>query len=124
MNLWHMLPSILWTVAIIILYALPGNDLPATKLWDVLPLDKVAHFAVFALYACMLCIGLSKQEQMPIKRMSPSWHAILWGLIFGSILEAIQGAAFVQRTTDIMDMLANAAGMLVGYVIFTLLYRR
>ena len=61
---------------------------------------------------------------MPFKRLSPSLHAILWGLIFGSILEAIQGAAFAQRITDINDMLANGVGTLVGYVIFALLYRR
>ena len=118
-----MLPSILWTVAIIFLYALPGNDLPGAKLWDFLPLDKAAHFVVFSLYACMLCIGLNKHGRMPFKRLSPSLHAILWGLIFGSILEAIQGAAFAQRITDINDMLANGVGTLVGYVIFALLYR-
>lgn len=123
MNIRHLLPSIFWTGAVIFLYALPGNDLPGAKLWDVLPLDKVAHFAVFGLYSCMLCIGLAKQTSLPIKRFSPSLHAVVWGLVFGSILEAIQGAVFFQRTTDVMDMLANGAGILVGYVIFTLLYR-
>ena len=123
-NLRYIMPSLFWTVVIIFLYALPGNNLPGTKLWDMLPLDKVAHFVVFGLYSCMMCIGLTKQNALPIKRLSPSQHAVIWGLVFGSILEAIQGAVFIQRTTDIMDMLANGAGIFMGYVIFALLYSR
>ena len=90
----------------------------------MLPLDKVAHFVVFGLYSCMMCIGLTKQKTLPIKRLTPSQHAVIWGLVFGSILEATQGAVFLQRTTEIMDMLANVAGIFMGYVIFALLYGR
>jgi len=81
----------------------------------VLPLDKVAHFCGYGLLAVLFAwtaIGIRKPSIMSM--------LILWGVIvlYGAFDELTQ--AFVRRTPDPMDWLADAMGAMLGLAAYGL----
>lgn len=119
----HLLPSILWTALIILLYGLPGGGVPGRTLFDFIPLDKAAHFSVFLLYGIMVNVAIAKHINLPALCNRSSIYTVLWCVSFGAIMEMIQGTVFVDRTSDVLDVLANFLGTMTGVVIFRTIYR-
>lgn len=120
----HLVPSLTWTCVILFLYAIPGSSLPSARLYEFLPLDKVAHFFVFLGYVLMLNVGIAKQIGLDSICRKASVYALLVSVGVGVFLELIQGTVFVERTTDFIDLLINVLGSLVGIVIFKMLYKQ
>ena len=114
--------AIIWALVIFLLYAIPGGDLPSVDLWDMLNFDKVAHFMVFALLVVFLSVGFKKQHTVRILYENTRKWAFLLGILYGGVLELLQGMLFADRTSDILDFIANATGVVVGLVIFRLVY--
>jgi glycopeptide antibiotics resistance protein len=109
-------------MVVAMLYAIPGGDLPVVEVWDLLSFDKFAHFGVFALLALFLSVGLKRQVSFPILNRRALRSSALFCLIYGGLLEALQGILFEDRVSDWFDFAANALGVLFGLVIFRLLY--
>jgi VanZ family protein len=66
--------------------------------------DKADHFAAFLVLAVLGVIGWRRQSVV-----------LALGLLgLGAILEALQGTAFIHRDADMLDWLADAAGVVVG----------
>ena len=80
---------------------LPDVDLPF--------LDKWAHFSIFYL----LWAWALESKGPRVK-----WTLILVFalLIYGIIIESIQHYWYVSRKGDLMDVLANATGILIGFL--------
>ncbi|MCF6293961.1 MAG: VanZ family protein [Robiginitomaculum sp.] len=93
----------------------PGSASPPTFLWS----DKLNH----AIAYFFLTIGLIVGWKFTLKNRL---IAIVCLLAWGAVLEIIQGLPLVGRTASGMDLVANAAGillaMLVGWL-FSLWYR-
>lgn len=73
--------------------------------------DKVEHFAVFA--ALMAGAGL-------IYRRQPLWRAALLLLLYGGLIEIVQGLPMVGRDRDLMDWLADGLGVACATAALTL----
>lgn len=89
----------------------PSPDLPDI---DVPMADKWAHFLVFGVLYFLWAMALQNRER--------SYRSI-WGLVFallfyGIIIEVIQEYWYVSRTGDLMDVLANTIGILLGLTAF------
>ena len=97
----------------------PLPDLPEI---DVPMADKWAHFLVFAVLFFLWAQALSIKNQ--ISRLSLK---IVFALLFyGIIIEVIQEHWSVTRTGDVIDVLANCIGILLGLIAFNVkekLYR-
>lgn len=92
---------ILWVVVIFVLTGYPAMDAPRT---EILHFDKVAHFAMFAIYG-MLALRLMKRLAY-----------FLSGLVIVIVAEAQQ--AFVPgRDVEPLDVLAGALGLVVVFAI-------
>ena len=118
----HMVWFFSWIIVVALLYAIPGGDLPVLDVWDLLSFDKIAHFGVFALLSLFISIGLKRQMSFPTLRRRALRTAALFSLVYGGVLEALQGVLFQDRYSDWFDFAANALGVLLGLVIFRLLY--
>ena len=91
----------------------PAPDLPEI---DVPMADKWAHFLVFAVLFFLWAQALSVKNQ--ISRLSLK---IVFALLFyGIIIEVIQDNWYFSRTGDLMDVLANTIGILLGLIVFQL----
>ncbi|XZF13006.1 VanZ family protein [Chitinophagaceae bacterium MMS25-I14] len=106
--------AILWTLLIFILCFLPENDIPQVNV----PLaDKWVHFILFGVFSLLwLCARPS---------VRPSFLLFIFfiSVFTGWLVEELQGLlAFLGRSKDIMDILADAVGGLLGVIAFLVLY--
>jgi len=88
----------------------PSPDLPDI---DVPMADKWAHFIVFGVLYFLWAFALSKSA---IKQLT--WRLAFVLLFYGIIIEVIQQYWYVSRTGDLMDVVANSIGILLGLIAF------
>ena len=97
------------TAALVGMHMLPGADLDADTWWATWHMDKVLHVIAFSGCALTWAITLAKQ-----RRFQGGWtlEQLLVGgaLVFGMVLEAMQGAWMSGRTFDWMDVVADVVG--------------
>ena len=99
------LASIAVLIAIWVLSLLPGNDLPR------LPgIDKWFHGLAY--FACMFCWG--QWFTRPVSRLK---IAIAF-IVMGALIECLQGLTS-YRSFDWLDMVANAAGVVLAWLAVT-----
>ncbi len=97
------------TAVLVGMHMLPGSDLDADTWWMTWHMDKMLHMIVFSGCALTWAIALAKQ-----RRLQGDWRLeqVLVGgaLVFGMVLEAIQGTWMSGRTFDWMDVVADVVG--------------
>jgi len=118
----HLIWSFAWAAMIAFMYFVPGKDLPMVDVWDLLKFDKIGHFTVFCIFAIVLKTGLSRQIRFRQIRQKAARWTLYIAVSYGGVLEYFQGRLIQDRTSDIWDFIANTVGVLVGIVIFRLIY--
>lgn len=122
--LWrHFIFTICWAAVILILYGIPGSDMPEVNFWSSIGTDKIAHAMVFLVLMCSLSFSIFKQGKYPALRRRTMRNSALICLVYGTVLELLQSSLFSERTTDVLDILANATGILLGVVILKIFFR-
>ncbi len=118
----HFLSPFAWALFILLLYGLPGNDLPGLKWMDLFSFDKLAHAGFFAIFVHLLIVAFRRQNKLMKLKYFAIRLSVLIGAIYGVFLEFTQSLLFEQRTTDWLDMVANMTGCLLGVFIFRMIY--
>lgn len=103
---------------------MPVSGIKSVKLLDLLSFDKLAHMLMFALQFWFLAIGLVKQYKFSYKRNRASSIAFLIAVSYGGLIELMQGYVLSGRTMDIMDMIANIIGAIIGWILFRIFNRK
>ena len=77
--------------------------------------DKIAHFILYA----GLCLFWFMSLYV-IKTKSSLLIASLLSIVFGAVIEVLQGVVSIYRTADIFDLVANCLGVLImALIIYT-----
>ncbi len=102
--------AILWTLLILFLCFLPGNDIPDVTIPFA---DKWVHFILFGAFSFLwLCAR-------PTKKMGGLLFWFIASIVFGALVELLQGLlSFLGRSMDVKDMAADAVGGLLGTILF------
>jgi len=108
---------------ILLLGGLPGNSFPNISLWRLLSFDKFAHFFVFAVFSFLWGVAFAKQRKNYLLFDKAPLIACGMGIMYGAIIELLQGTLFVNRSADFIDIIANSIGSALGYVIFMTIYK-
>lgn len=120
MFLKYNLFTILWAGVIFLLILMPGKEMP--DFGDLFSFDKVAHLVVFCILCFFMIIGFSKQYTFKRINKSPVKYSLIIAGAYASILEL--GQAFVpERYANYYDLAFNLIGVLIGYIIFVLIYK-
>ncbi len=119
----HFSFTLIWALIILILYGIPGSDMPSVSFWKILEPDKVAHAGVFSVLMCSLSFSVFRQHRFPKLKRHTIRNSALICLVYGTLLELFQGTIFSERFTDVYDILANLIGVLLGVVILKLFFR-
>jgi VanZ family protein len=102
-------------IATIIIAILSLGNVPKLNLGIKLEIsDKYLH--TLAYFTLTLVWYFALQEK--IKKTSFKYYVIISLIIYGIILEALQGGITNYRTADIYDVLANIIGIVLGSIIF------
>ena len=75
--------------------------------------DKIAHLIAYA--------GLSF---LIMRDIGQKWQTLAFCLIYGLIIEIVQGKYFETRHFDILDLFANIIGAIVGIRIFYIIKKK
>ncbi len=118
-----MVWSFLWAIVVGFLYLMPGHEVPAVDFWDLFEADKLAHVGVFAMLTLFLKTGLMRQQAFVKVRERSTLYALTSGLVYGTVLELVQGRFIDGRYTEGGDFIANAIGCALGVVIYRIIYR-
>jgi predicted Na+-dependent transporter len=110
-------PPLAATCAVLVMHAIPGSSLKSDDWWAVWHVDKVFHVVAFAVWGLSVSIAWAKQRKFQ-KPHAFAIRLLLWGLIFGMVLEAMQGAWMQGRSADPWDVLADLLGTGVSLWIF------
>ena len=81
---------------------------------DVPHLDKLVHFSFYFVFAALGCLSFREidRRNTPLKKVIVK--LILLAVIYGIIIEILQGVATIDRDPDLLDVLANSLGTLFG----------
>lgn len=99
--------AVLLTVGVLALFSIPGTSIPDV---DLLTADKIVHAALFAV------LGWAWLRAFPDRA---AW-VVAGGLAFAIGTEVWQSALPLGRTGDPADALADALGLAVAVVVWTL----
>lgn len=94
--------AISWTLIIVALCSIPGQDLPEI---DIIGIDKLVHLAMFAIFGLL---WLRTSETLNIRT---GVSIILAGILFGIGTEIYQEFLDIGRLMDPYDAIANSIGV-------------
>lgn len=118
MFLRHNLYGLLWALLILILSGIPGGDIPHVSFLELLNFDKVVHASIFFVLVILLIRGFSLQNTFLLLNKHPKFLSFLVCVVYGGLIEVMQGLIFEQRSADIYDFIADAFGSILGLLLF------
>ncbi|MBK5212119.1 MAG: VanZ family protein [Flavobacteriaceae bacterium] len=109
-----LLIAVCYSCAITILFFIPSPDLP--KL-DFSAADKIVHSTIYFILINLWMYYFYAKNGFPlnVKQIMILLFSIL---LYGIIIEILQGLLTVSRTADIFDVAANLLGTLLGIFFF------
>ena len=112
----------MWAAVIMITTLLPSTALPSTSAWDLLTFDSFAHIFLFAVLTFLMIVGLKKQFTNTKLRHYAIRYSLLICTLYGIAIELLQEFVIYGRQGDIIDVVSNAIGCLVGIIVFKWIY--
>lgn len=102
---WARVLAPAWTIALAVGLWLPGSATPPV----VLGIDKLAHLGGFAVLAALWMWALTGARR--------TWLVVLGGMAFAVATEVVQGVLPWPRTPELLDVVADGVGVLLGVAV-------
>jgi glycopeptide antibiotics resistance protein len=102
--------SCLWALVILALCATPGQFIPSVTWLEMLSFDKWVHAGIFFVLAALFfisCIKYNKGTAMFIL-------AFVSAVLYGILMELMQGWYLSDRSADWLDVIANSVGCVIA----------
>jgi VanZ family protein len=111
--------SLLLAVVIAVLSLMPDSSLPHSSLFAVRFFDKFVHISMYT------AVGFSSLLESRCRTECSRFHLKLLLLLFfmGATIEVLQATVVATRSAEWLDLLANAMGLVAGYVAFLIVRR-
>jgi VanZ family protein len=110
--------AMLWALIILILCGIPGRDIPHISFLELLSFDKFVHAGIFFVLILLTIRGFLLQSSMLLLHQKAKASAFIICVIYGGMLEIMQGTLFIERSADIFDFIANSFGCLMGVLFY------
>mgnify|MGYP000949341393 CR=1 FL=1 len=109
--------GIAWTLLILLVCLMPGDNLPSSSFLSFKGADKVIHSTLYLVLIILVGSGLVNYFHSSYSRNRIFVIAFLYCLFLGVGIEFIQSVFVAGRVGDIFDVLANGIGASVGAII-------
>lgn len=110
-KLVYLIAATCWLALTAFLLTIPGNDLPKEDFLDKIGFDKLVHILLFAPLVISWGLALASPAS---RKKTLAILTIVW-ILYGIAMEFVQRYLVVNRSFDIGDIFADAAGCIVGY---------
>lgn len=108
-----------WILLIAILTLIPSSQFQSFKWSDIFGLDKLAHLFVFM--TMYVLHAMAERQEQNQKRI---YKKYLWlGAGYGILLEIIQSISYLGRHFDVLDIIANIIGLMIGAILIYKLHK-
>ena len=105
---------LVWLTIIFILSAIPTTGTPKFSWSNIYGVDKIAHFVMYFSLSILIYFSLD------ISKIHHR-YVILWSFglssLYGLLMEVFQHFFFANRSFDILDIIFNISGALIGVII-------
>lgn len=117
----YLLPAILWAIFILVLTTSSNGGFVTQTLFGV-PTDLLGHAFIFSILVFFIMQGLIKYWRFSFFLRKIQLYGLLFGFLYGVLIELIQYYFTINRTADYADVIANSIGCLFGLVLFKSVY--
>lgn len=117
----YFIPAILWACLILYLSSGPSVQFPPS-FWDFLAIDKIGHFVFYGILAYLIAFGFCKKNQVILK--NTLLKSLIISSIYGISMELMQYSFFPNRYFEVLDIIANISGSLLGILFFKYIYHK
>jgi len=123
MKLIYLIPAVLWLSAITWLSVMPNLQLPTVKFFAP---DKLGHAGAYCLLSWLLLRGFARAQAVKGTHISAreAGGILAFAAAYGVLMEFVQYTFVPGRFYEYGDMLANATGAVLGWLVFRLFSRR
>lgn len=111
-----------WASIILVLCGMPPQDVDKIKFIDIPYLDKLVHFGLYFVLALLIMAILTLNSKLKKSRWA-NLITILSCLLYGWLIEVMQRAFFPGRSYELMDVVADTAGAVVGVLLYRTIRR-
>lgn len=101
--------AITWTAFITVASLVSFSSVPKVK---IIGNDKIVHFLFYLIFVILW--GLTKKQSY--FKIKYDLLIVLIAIVYGIIIEVLQGVLTVTRQADYYDALANSLGAFLGFV--------
>ena len=110
-NYWKLTT---WVIIISLLSLLPGQAYDPFQLpfWKKIYLDKIIHAGMYFVLTSLLIAKLKNKRIIKVLLMAGI------AILYGGLMELLQGSGFVSRNSDWIDFIANSSGAIIALLIF------
>ncbi len=113
--------ALVWLIVATILHIIPGSSIPKETWLTKIRIDKWVHIAMFLVMVIVWFLALRKiSTSVPPRRILIS--VVLACLAYGVMMEFVQKLFVSNRSFDLWDILADAAGSAAGYILCLVRY--
>lgn len=105
---------IFWTIVIAVLSLIPSSEIPSISLNSKVPVDKIAHIFLYAIYTLLIgkyLIDSSYNKGLRIMIV------LTITISYGILMEVLQYYLSPSRFFDMLDIIANIIGSIVGLLL-------
>jgi VanZ family protein len=111
-----VIPAIGWLLISTLLLTIPGSAFPTENWLSKIWFDKWVHIGMFALMTFLWCWALHKKKILRVKFPNVFIGIGIICLLYGVAMEFVQEYIVVNRSFDTGDIIADAAGCLLGVI--------
>lgn len=114
MKYQYFIPAVLWALLIFALSAVPGNSMPDFSFWNIMQPDKAGHLGVYCILVSAMLWGAYRNFRPDKIPKHAIISVLLFAIFYGIGIEFMQSHFFSGRNFDVLDILANIIGCLIG----------
>ncbi|NQV53421.1 MAG: VanZ family protein [Flavobacteriales bacterium] len=111
--------GVAWAVMILVLCGLPGDQYDGSKVQNA---DLAIHALLFGVLSFLLTEGFLKQSSYRKLRFQTMRKVFVLTVLYGVVIELLQGTVFIDRSIETMDIVFNTIGSLTGLTVFGAVY--
>jgi VanZ family protein len=111
-----------WASIILVLCGMPPQDVDKIKFIDIPYLDKLVHFGLYFVLALLIMAILTLNSKLKYSRWA-NLITIFSCLLYGWLIEVMQRVFFPGRSYELMDVVADTAGAVVGVLLYRTIRR-